>query len=70
MTEEIKWYDAKNYDRNKEALRICENCGHISEMHEWSDWTGESCVGKDCLCTEFKCKMKDGLIVYDGDESR
>ena len=70
MTEITKknWYDAKNYDREKEYKMICARCGHISEMHEWDDYEGETCIKENCSCTNFVCKVENNLIVYDGEE--
>jgi len=70
ITKEItskNWYEAENYRREDEALRICKTCGHLSEMHEWSDYEGEHCIEENCECDNFVCKIVDNKIVYDGD---
>lgn len=67
MSKEItskNWYEAENYDSEKEYNRVCATCGHISEMHEHSEYDGESCI-MGCDCTEFICKIVDNKIVYD-----
>ena len=49
---------------------VCANCGDIYEEHDWDDYDGTTCVGKNntCNCEEWKPKVENGKYVYKLEE--
>jgi DNA-directed RNA polymerase subunit RPC12/RpoP len=60
----------KKYKESKlDHLIVCQNCGHIQEMHDWDDYDGWSCTKGECKCQNFKTKIdKNNNVVYEEGE--